>query len=232
MPTEEHIEEPNLGHYLASKLEMSPEEVEAHYKFLQRELEKYEKEFLHSNNKLPKRETVIGVAFSPVPVPRHRIIEKEDKKTILDYKTGYSLADDKKEFPSIFDNEFAFGIRTTKRELLGTIYRRYKWNNADIIGVIQIIALCSKDDRRIILPSGLHDFLLEYKYELFNIWHKQDSSLTIEEFRWITSDAFRWVCEQQGFPIWKAKTMANILDCFQKHGQKKKWQIEIEEDEQ
>lgn len=229
MTTEE--QKPNLGHYLIDKIEMSEEELDAHYKFIKRELVNFEKEYWHKNDKLPKRETVIGVAFSPVPVPRHRIIEKEDKKTILDYKTGYSLADDKKEFPSIFDNEFAFGIRTTKREFLGTIYRRYKWNNADIIGVVQIIALCSKDDRRIILPSGLHDFLLEYKYELFNIWHKQDSSLTIEEFRWVTSDAFRWVCEQQGFPTWKAKTMANILDCFQKHGQKKKWQIEIEEDE-
>lgn len=223
MPTEEVL----IGQYLESKYEMAPEEYEANKNFVLRKLEQLAKPY---EGKTFKRETVLAVAFSPEPKDRHRNIDPiKDHKVILDYKTGYSLADDKKTFPSIFDNEFVFGIKTNKRILIGRIYRRYRWNNADIIGVIQIIALCSKDDRRVILGSGLHDFLLEYKYDLYNTFVKEDPSLTIEEFRWITSDAFRWVINSQGMGPLKSKLMSNILDCFQKHFQKKKWIIEIDE---
>ena len=223
MPTEEVL----IGQYLESKYEMTPEEFEANKNFVLRKLEQLAKPY---EGKTFKRETVLAVAFSPEPKDRHRNIDPiKDHKVILDYKTGYSLADDKKTFPSIFDNEFVFGIKTNKRILIGRIYRRYRWNNADIIGVIQIIALCSKDDRRVILGSGLHDFLLEYKYDLYNTFVKEDPSLTIEEFRWITSDAFRWVINSQGMGPLKSKLMSNILDCFQKHFQKKKWIIEIDE---
>lgn len=226
MPTDNVL----IGHYLYNKFEMTDEEVKAHEAFVSRELDKMAKAYLKHHPKKPKRETVVGVAFSPLPMTRHRIIEPQDKKVILDYKKEYSLADDKKEFPSIFDNEFVFGIRTTERELLGRVYKRYKWNNADILGVIQIIALCSKDDRRIVLASGIHDYLLEYKYELYKQWSTQDE-LSIEEFRWITSDTFRWLCEQQGMKHSKAVTMSNIMDCFQKHIEKKKWEIEIESED-
>lgn len=223
MPTEEIL----IGQYLESKYEMSPEEYEAHKNFVLRKLEQLAKPYI---GKKYKRETVLAVAFSPEPKDRHRIIDPiNDHKVILDYKTGYTLADDKKEFPSIFDNEFVFGIKTTERILIGRIYKRYRWNNADIIGVIQIIALCSKDDRRVILGSGLHDFLLEYKHDLYNSFIKEDPTLTIDQFRWITSDAFRWVIHSQGMGPLKSKLMSNILDCFQKHLQKKKWIIEVDE---
>ena len=224
MPTDQNV-------ILYSQYEMDKETTQSHVDFVNHELDKMEKLFYSKNHKKIKRETVIGVAFSPSPVPRHRIIEPNDKKIILNTKTRYSLADDKKDFPSIFDNEFVFGIRTTQRTLIGRIYKRYRWNNADIIGVIQLIALCSKDDRRIILPSGIHDFLLEYRYELYNEWIKQDKTLTIADFRWITSDTFRWLCEQQGFTHTKACYMSNVMNCFQKHCQKKQWLIDIEEDD-
>ena len=223
MPTDK----PLLGHYLYQKFEMSSEEVEAHMKFVNRELDKIAKSYC-KNHKIPDRETVIAVAFSPLPIPRHRIVEAEDKRMILDYKTGYSLADDKKEFPSIFDNEFLFGIKTTERVLIGRVYKRYKWNNADIIGVIQILALCSKDDRRVVLASGIHDFLLEYRYELYKQWGED---LSIEEFRWITSDTFRWIMQSQGMGPLKSRFMSNVMDCFQKHCQKRKWDIEIESED-
>ena len=96
-----------------------------------------------------------------------------------------------------------------------------------MLTIIQLIALCSKDDRRIILASGIHDYLLEYKYELYKQWSAQDD-LSIEEFRWVTSDTFRWICEQQGMRHSKATVMANVMDCFQKYIEKKKWEIEIE----
>lgn len=213
--------------YLESKYEMAPEEYEAHKNFVIRKLEKLATPY---KDKEFKRETVLAVAFSPEPQERHRDIDPEkDHRIFLDYKTRYSLADDKKQFPSIFDNEFVFGIKTNKRTLISRVYKRYKWNNADIIGVLQIVVLCSKDDRRIILGSGIHDFLLEYKYELYNMFIKQEPDMTIDEFRWITSDAFRWLINSQGMGPIKSKIMSNILDCFQKKWQKKKWKIEIDE---
>lgn len=212
--------------YLDSRYEMPYEEYQAHRNFVLGKLEKIAKPY---EGKEFKRETVLAVAFSPEPKERHRDIDPEkDHKVILDYKTGYSLADDKKEFPSIFDNEFVFGIKTNKRTLLGRVYKRYKWNNADILGIIQILVLCSKDDRRVILGSGIHDFLLEYKDELYRYFIKQHPTMTVDEFRWITSDAFRWLINSQGMGALKSKFMSNVLDCYQKHVEKKKWRIDCE----
>ena len=223
MPTEEVF----TNHYLENQYKMSSEEFEAHKAFVLRKLDQIAK---NVKVKKSKKEIVLAVAFSPEPQGRHRVIDPtKDYKIILDYKTGYSLADDKKQYPSIFDNEFVFGIKTTKRTLIGRIYERYRWNNADIVGVVQIIALCSKDDRRVILGSGLHDFLLEYKEELFNDFIKTNPDLTIDSFRWITSDTFRYVINSQGMGPIKSKIMSNVVDCFQKHFQKKKWDIEVTE---
>lgn len=224
MPTEEIL----IGQYLESKYEMAPEEYVAHKNFVIRKLEKLAKQY---EGKEFKRETVLAVAFSPEPQGRHRVIDPiKDYQVIIDYKTGYSLADDKKKFPSIFDNEFVFGIKTNKRTLIGRIYRRYKWNNADIVGIIQIIALCSKDDRRVILGSGLHDFLLEYRQYLYNNFIKEYPDLSIDEFRWVTSDTFRWVINSQGMSSLQAKIMSNVMDCFQKYWERKRWAINIYED--
>lgn len=231
MPTEKEL--PTLlgrnvlGHYLESRYKMSPEEFDGHKNFVLRKLEQLSKGL---TEKEYKRETVLAVAFSPNPIHRDRHIDQlKDHKIILDSKTNYTLADDKLEFPSIFDNEFVFGIKTNKRTLIHRMYSRYKWNNADIIGIIQIIVLCSKDDRRITLGSGIHDFLLEFKYEIYNDFLKQSPDLTIDEFRWITSDTFRWIIKSEGMGPIKSKVMSNIMDCFQKKLQKKKWIIEIDE---
>lgn len=212
-----------LGEYLESRYTMSPEEFDGHKTFVLRRLEQIAKPYI---DKEYKRETVLAVAFSPEPIQRGRHIDPlVDYKTILEPKTNYTLAEDKKIFPNIFDNEFVFGIKTNKRVLISRVYPRYKWNNADIIGIIQILVLCSKDDRRVILGSGIHDFLLEYKYDVYNEFRRQSVDLTQDEFRWITSEAFRWIIQSEGMGPLKSKIMSNVLDCFQKHLQKKKWEI-------
>lgn len=212
--------------------------LEKNYKFTKEQIEKHTENVLadlnylarYEKNKTFKRETVLAVAFSPVPSERKRNIDPtKDHKIILDYKKPYTLADDKKEFPSIFDNEFVVGIKTNKRVLTFRVYARYRWNNADIWGFLQIIALCSKDDRRVILGSGIHDFLLEYKQELFEHFKEQDPTIDVDAFRWITSDTFGWIIKSQGMGPIKSKMMKNVVDCFQKHFQKKKWNIEENE---
>lgn len=213
-------------HYLKQRYEMSDKDFEKNKKFVLRRLDQLTEGL---KPKKYKRETVLAVAFSPEPIQRGRHIDPlVDYKTVLDSKTHYTLADDKKQFPNIFDNEFVFGIKTSERTFISRVYPRYRWNNADIIGIIQILILCSKDDRRVILGSGIHDFLLEYKDELYWDFKEQaEGSLTMEEFRWITSDAFRWIINSEGMGPIKSKIMSNVLDCFQKHLQARKWMSEI-----
>lgn len=168
------------------------------------------------------------VKFTPKPQGGYRFRYENDKNIILDTKTGYSLYDDKLKYPSIFDNTFIVKVITEKFNFNFTVYghenikgdKRYRWNNADILGILKIF--CSPDDRRIILPSGIHDYMLEMKAEIYK---KIKDKCTISEYRRLTSDIFIFLCIQQGFSKTKAKIMGNLVDCFQKHFQKKKWNI-------
>jgi hypothetical protein len=98
---------------------------------------------------------VKNIRYTPFPVARPRFIKDGDDKIILDSKTEYTLADDKMLYPSIFDKSFTLKVTTENLLFSFSVPERYRWNHADIIGVIQILALCSKDDRRVILASGI-----------------------------------------------------------------------------
>ena len=67
------------------------------------------------------------------------------------------------------------------------------------------------------------------KQELFEHFKEQDPTIDIDAFRWITSDTFGWIIKSQGMGPLKSKMMKNLVDCFQKHFQKKKWNIEENE---
>ena len=174
------------------------------------------------------RRKVKSILFAPLPKIGQRIKTEKDKKVILDTKSGYSLYDDKENFPSIFENvfkmsvildDFAFTIEIKDKNILKDDYR-YRWNNADIRGVLKMF--CSPDDHKIILPSGIHDFILENKVDVYK---KIKSKVTPEEYRRLTSDIFIYLCISQGFSPCKAKIMGNLVDCFQKHFQRRKWQL-------
>lgn len=168
------------------------------------------------------------IIFEPYPMIGQRVKRPEDKEIILDSKLGYTLWDDKTEYPSIFEN--VFNMHVVLEDFVFTVEvkgqnailkdKRYRWNNADIRGILKMF--CSPDDRRIILCSGIHDYMLEFKQD---IYRKIKSKYTPEEYRRLTSDIFIYLCESQGFTKFKAKLMGNLVDCFQKHFQKKKWQL-------
>jgi hypothetical protein len=172
-----------------------------------------------------ERETVIDISFSEEPKPRNRTKNKNDKKIIIDYKTETTLYDDKCKYPSVFDNEFTVCVRTNLRIFYFPVHYRYRWNNADIWGFLQIIAMCSKDDRRVILGSGLHDYLLDYRQLLFTFIKAQHPDLTASEFRWLTSDIFGYTIESQGMPRVRAVAMKNTVDFFQKNAVGADWEL-------
>lgn len=169
---------------------------------------------------------LIDVIFYPFPKIGQRVKCEEDKDIILCSKTGYTLYDDKLNFPSIFENVFNVQVITAdftftfevkgKSKILND--SRYRWNNADILGILK--CFCSPDDRRIILPSGIHDYMLEFKEEIYS---KIKHCCGVDEFRRLTSDIFVHLCKEQGFSSCKASLMGNLVDLFQKYFQKRKW---------
>jgi len=169
-----------------------------------------------------------GILFEPKPQGGYRFKYEEDKKIILNSKTGYTLYDDKLDYPSIFENIFKVKVFTTnfdfsfkvegKENINGDT--RYRWNNADIRSILKLF--CSPDDRRIVLPSGIHDYMLENKFE---IYETIKDKCTMQEYRRLTSEIFIYLCTQQGFSTIKAKMMGNLVDYFQKNWQKKKWRL-------
>lgn len=173
-------------------------------------------------NKLQK------VTFKPKAQGGYRFKYEEDKQIVLNSKTGYTLYDDKLEYPSIFENTFTVAVYTDKFNFEFIVEgkeningdTRYRWNNADIRSILKVF--CSPDDRRIVLPSGIHDYMLENK---FAIYETIKDKCTMQEYRRLTSEIFIYLCQQQGFSTVKAKIMGNLVDYFQKNWQKKKWTV-------
>ncbi len=168
-----------------------------------------------------------NIIFQPFPRIGQRIKQESDKDIILCSKTGYSLFDDKNNYPSIFENVFNVLVVTSDFKFSFEVKgknkivkdQRYRWNNADICGILK--CFCSPDDRRIILPSGIHDYMLEFKKE---IYAKIKHCCTPAQFRELSSEIFIVLCKQQGFSSCKAEIMGNLVDFYQKHFQKKKWE--------
>ncbi|MCD7780715.1 MAG: hypothetical protein LUH05_08615 [Candidatus Gastranaerophilales bacterium] len=176
---------------------------------------------------MTKRNKLQFVCFTPNPDGGQRFRYEKDKNILLDTKTGYTLYEDKLKYPSIFNNKFTANVYTQKFNFEFEVYghqtinndSRYRWNNADIKGILQ--AFCSADDRRIILPSGIHDYMLEFKREIYELIKDRCS---IDEYRHLTSEIFIYLCIQQGFSSLKAKIMGNAVDLYQKKCCKKSWE--------
>ena len=174
------------------------------------------------------------VSFSGRPQILSRIVYEGDEHIMLSTKgNGYSLKEDKIKFPSIFENVFDViltfekdGVEysrslTVQEQIPMNGDVRFRWNNADIFGLLKFF--CSPDDRRIILASGIHDFLLEFREDNYRVF--EDTGLTVKEFIRMTSDAFIYLCIQGGFTKIKATTMGNLVDLFQLRFQRRKWRF-------
>lgn len=174
------------------------------------------------------------VSFSVRPQILSRTVYEGDDKIMLCTKgNGYSLKEDKIAFPSIFSDIFDVLITfekdgveyvrslTVREQIPLNNDHRFRWNNADIVGILKMF--CSPDDRRIILASGIHDFLLEYREQNYLVF--KECGLSVKEFIRLTSDVFIYLCIQGGFTKMKATLMGNLVDIFQLHFQRRKWRF-------
>lgn len=161
--------------------------------------------------------------FAPCPKVGHRFIEPDDYKKIINRKTGETELINKIDYPSIVYSGFNFRFKTCDIDFDFDIEPDYIWNNADIYGILQIIAGCSKDDRRVIFGSLIHDYLLDNKDILFKKLKEKYPGITPQRFRHLTSNIFIYVIISQGMVPWRAKLMGNFVDLFQKYILRKEW---------
>lgn len=170
-----------------------------------------------------KEDIIIDFTFFPTPKAGHRYIEPDDFKKIINKKTEETELMNKLDYPSIVYESFEFNFKTCDIDFSFNVDKDYYWNNADIYGILQLLANCSKDDRRVIYGSLIHDYMLENKVKLFQDIKKKYPGITIDRFRHLTSNLFVAIIISQGMTPWRAKMMGFFVDIFQKYVLKSKW---------
>lgn len=170
------------------------------------------------------KEKVLAIKYSVEPDFKDRKIYYGDKK-VVDYdKKGnkITLADHKKLYPYVVDNEVTWTIITTHRDFSFTIPAGYVWNGADIPRFLWFF-VGSKDSPEFKEPSMIHDFMLEFKEYIYN--NVLLKKITIKEYRRLTSLIFRHSLKMNGTKTVKSNIMSGAVQFFQSTFNRKEWKI-------
>ena len=160
-----------------------------------------------------KKEQVLNVEFSITPDVRIRVIEDYDTKT---------TKEDKIKYPFEIFNSVDVTVTTSKREFTFNIYKGYTWNGADIPRLFWRI-IGSRTSNEFLIASMIHDYLLEFKQHIMvNVLNE---TMSIKEYRRLTSLIFREKIKNQGTGTIKANIMAWCVDVFQMSFNKKEWKL-------
>lgn len=170
------------------------------------------------------KEKILAVKYSIEPDVKDRKIYYGDNN-IVDYdKYGnkITLAEHKKLYPYLLENEVTWTIITTHRDFAFTIPAGYIWNGADIPRLLWCF-VGSKDNPEFKEPSMIHDFMLEFKEYIYNnILLKK---ITIKEYRRLTSLIFRHSLKMNGTKTVKSNIMSGAVQFFQSTFNRKEWEI-------
>ena len=159
------------------------------------------------------KEQIVDVKFSENPDVRVRVINSDDFKEIKEAK---------KRFPFELHNSVKIKVITTKREFEFTIYNGYVWNGADIPRLFWR-TIGSRTDNEFLIASMLHDYLLEFKVYMLN--QVLEKSISVKEYRRLTSLIFRHILKEQGTNTIKANIMSWAVQVFQATVNFKQWQV-------
>lgn len=162
-----------------------------------------------------KKETIEQIFFSPCPEVSVRVIEFGDSSALIERK---------KKFPFILENSVSVVVQTSERSFDFVIHNGYCWNGADIPRFLWRL-IGARTDNDFLLASMVHDFMLEFKHKIMaeNFFK---SSLTMNEYRRLTSLIFREIIKNNGTNTIKANIMSFAVDVFQKYFNKKGWKEE------
>lgn len=153
------------------------------------------------------------VSLDPNPHVHIRVIDDED--TLL---TKHEKAD--KPFKLL--NDVSLRVNTDDYFFVLTIPKGYTWNGADVPASLWWFG--SSKDNEFLIPSMVHDYLLEYKTDIFNRYSFLFEMP--EEYRRITSLVFRELCKQSGISTLKANIAGFCVDIYQGTINRGAWNIE------
>ena len=150
-----------------------------------------------------KKEKVLNVIFNKVPDVKVRVISDKDSDFIKK---------NKKKYPFKLTNSIKIKIITSKRLFDTSIWSGFIWNGADIPRVFWRL-IGSRTDNDFLVASMVHDYLLEFKAYIMK--DVLQNSISMREYRRLTSLIFRHIIKSQGTSVIKANIMAWCVDIFQ-----------------
>ena len=153
---------------------------------------------------MQSKEEITDILFSPIPDVRIRVIEFGDSETVIESK---------KKYPFKLHNSITVCIGTTKRNFTFCIHNGFTWNGADIPRILWRL-IGSRTDNDFLLASMVHDYLLNFKFQIIEEVLKGD--ITVSEYRRLTSLIFREIIKRNGTKPVKANIMSFFVDCWQK----------------
>ena len=159
------------------------------------------------------KEQIVDVTFSETPDVRVRVINSDDFKDIKEAK---------KKYPFELHNSIDVIVITNKCSFGFTIYNGYVWNGADIPRLFWW-SVGSRTDNEYLIASMIHDYLLEFKEYIYN--EILERSISIKEYRRLTSLIFRHILKEQGTNTIKANIMSWVVQVFQATVNFKQWQV-------
>ena len=172
------------------------------------------------------KEEVLFSKFDKLPKISDRDIFIGDDEILVVDKKGnqITLAEHKKLYPFILDNDVECTIATNFRVISFTIKAGYFWNGADIPKIVWAL-VGSQYNPEFKKASMVHDYMLEFKWELYV--PPLSDEISIAEFRRITSLGFREYLKNDEVGTVKSNIMSGCVQFFQTFINKKEWQRNV-----
>lgn len=155
---------------------------------------------------------LLSVAFEPRPNTIIRDIDNENDSAVV--------INNKKKYPFELLNGLDVLIETEKFNFSFTIPEGYVWNGADIPKTLFLFG--QSKDNNYLHASMVHDYMLEFKEDIYN--DILNRSISIKEYRRLTSLIFRQILKDEKTNVIKANVMAWCVDVFQGTFNKKQWE--------
>lgn len=141
---------------------------------------------------------------------------------VIDDNDTRAIKQDKIDKPFKLLNDVSLRVNTDDYFFCVTIPNGYIWNGADIPSPCWWFG--ASKDNEFLIPSMVHDYLLQYKSDIFNRYSLLFE--TPEEYRRITSLVFRELCKQAGISTLKANIAGFCVDVYQGTINRGAWNIE------
>lgn len=149
------------------------------------------------------KEIIQFVTFDVTPIVCMRVIEAGDTDEIKQQKKNY---------PFKLHNDVPVHIITNKRAFNFTVPKKYIWNGADIPRLLWRL-VGSKTDNAFLIASMVHDYMLENKTDI--LCNILQHSISMKEYRRLTSLIFREILKCSGENVVKANLMSWSVDIYQ-----------------